>query len=60
MLPKKIDFESTFVTFDIASLYMNISHDLGPEAISYWTNKGPEDLTEYINTDSRKNLLSEE
>ena len=44
MLPRKIDFESTFV---ITSLYMNISHDLGLEAISYWIDKYPEDLIEY-------------
>ena len=36
MLPKKIDFESTFVTFDITSLHTNISPDLGLEAIFYW------------------------
>ena len=47
MLPKKIDFESTFVTFDITSLYTNISHDLGLEAISYWIDKYPEYLIEY-------------
>ena len=34
-LPKKIDFESTFVTLDVTSLYTNISHEHGIEAISY-------------------------
>ena len=56
MLPRKIVFESTFVTFDITSLYTNISHNLGQEAISYWIDKYPEDLIEYRFT---KNLLSE-
>ena len=36
MLPRNVDFESTFVTFDVSSLYTNISHDLALEAISYW------------------------
>ena len=27
MLPRNVDFESTFVTFDVSSLYTNISHD---------------------------------
>ena len=47
MLPRKIDFESTFMTIDITSLYTNISHDLGPEAISYWVDKYAEDFIEY-------------
>ena len=46
ILSRNIDFESTFVTFDVSSLYTNISHDLGLEAISYWIDKQPEDLVE--------------
>ena len=46
MLPRNVDFESTFVTFDVSSLYTNISHDLALEAISYWIDKHPEDLVE--------------
>ena len=46
MLPRNEDFESTFVTFDVSSLYTNISHDLALEAIFYWINKHPEDLVE--------------
>ena len=44
ILARKIDFESTFMAFDMTSLYTNISHDLRPEAISYWIDKYPEDL----------------
>ena len=47
MLSRKIDFESTFVTFDIMSLYTNISHDLRLEPVSYLIDKYPEDLIEY-------------
>ena len=46
MLPQNVDFESSFVTFDVSSLYTNISHDLALEAISYWIDKHPEDLVE--------------
>ena len=35
------------MTLDITSLYMNISHDIGLEAISYWTDTYPEHLLEY-------------
>ena len=54
MLPRKIDFESTFVIFDITSLHTNISHDLGLEAISCWIDKYPEDL---LNTDYTKEFV---
>ena len=46
MLPRNVDFESTFVTFDVLSLYTNILHDLALEPISYWIDKHPEDLVE--------------
>ena len=46
MLSRNVDFESTFVTFDVSSLHTNISHDLGLEAISYWIDEHPEDLVE--------------
>jgi hypothetical protein len=38
-LPKEIDEESTLVTLDVASLYTNIDHVLGLEAIEYWLEK---------------------
>ena len=43
-LPNKIDFDSTFVSFDVTSLYTNISHELGIEAISYWIDQFPDFL----------------
>ena len=46
MLPRNVEFESTFVTFDVSILYTNISHDLALAAISYWIDKHPEDLVE--------------
>ena len=45
-LPKKIDFASTFVSFDVTSLYTNISHELGIEAISYWIEQFPDFLVD--------------
>ena len=43
MLQRKIDFQSTFVTFNITSHYTNISHDLGLETINnfYMTGSCP-------------------
>ena len=46
MLPKSIDFDSTFVTFDMTSLYTNIPKELGLEALSIWIDRFPESLTE--------------
>ena len=46
MLPKSIDFDSTFVTFDVTSLYINIPKELGLEALSFWIDRFPESLTE--------------
>ena len=46
-LPKQIDFDSTFITFDVKSLYTSIPHDLGIEAFSYWVNRFPDYLIEW-------------
>ena len=46
MLPKSIDFDSTFVTFDVTSLYTNIPKELGLEALSFWIDRFPESLIE--------------
>ena len=40
MLERKIDFQSTFVTFNITSLYTNISHDLVLETIKNFCMTG--------------------
>ena len=45
-LPKNIDFDSSFVSFDVTSLYTNISHELGTEAISYWIEQFPDFLVD--------------
>ncbi len=37
-LPETIKESSVFVSFDVTSLYTNISHELGIRAISYWLN----------------------
>ena len=46
MLPKSTEFDSTFVTFDVTSLYTNIPKELGLEALSFWIDRFPESLTE--------------
>ncbi len=38
-LPRKIDSECDLYSFDVVSLYTNISHELGLEALSYWYDK---------------------
>ena len=60
-LPTKIKEHESFVTFDISSLYSNITHELGLEAIHYWLHTHPESLHpriphEFI-TDSLKIIL---
>lgn len=35
-LPKETDDDTVLCTFDVTSLYTNISHDLGIQAITYW------------------------
>ena len=41
-LPDKIEPNTILTTFDVTSLYSNIPHELGKQAILYWTNKHPE------------------
>lgn len=41
-LPLEIDEETLLVSFDVTSLYTNIPHELGIEAIRFWVNKHPE------------------
>ena len=40
-LPSKLSCSETFITFDVVSLYSNIKHDLGYEALRYWLNYYP-------------------
>ena len=40
-LPTKVDFDSTFISLDVTSLYTNITHDSGIEAIAYWIENYP-------------------
>ena len=39
---KKVSEHTQLVSFDIVSLYSNIPHGLGLEAISFWLDKYPE------------------
>ena len=46
-LPKTITDNEIFITYDVTSLYSNIRHDLGIEAISYWIDRHPELLERF-------------
>ena len=54
-LPESTDPNATLVTFDVESLYTNIPHTLGLDAIKYWLEKHPEDIPSRIN----KNFILE-
>ena len=47
-LPSTIADEETLMTYDVTSLYSNIKHDLGIEAVSYWLKKEPEQLGKFL------------
>ena len=50
-LPKHIGKCEKFVTFDNVSLYNNIPHDLGIEALTFWLNRYPADLDQRYTKD---------
>ena len=43
-LPEQIPEDTILASFDVESLYSNIPHDLGLDAIKFWLQKHPEDL----------------
>ena len=45
------DQQYSLVTFDVESLYTNIDHTLGIEAIRYWLNKYPDKLHQRFTPD---------
>ena len=45
-LPHQIPEDSILVSFDVESLYSNIPHDLGLEAIAFWINKYPQRISQ--------------
>ena len=40
-LPTTVSTNTILASFDIESLYSNIPHDLGIEAVNYWIDKYP-------------------
>ena len=42
-LPSTVNDEETLLTFDVVSLYTNISHELGLKALRFWLEKYPEE-----------------
>ena len=45
-IPKTVQPETTLVSFDVVSLYTNIPHNLGLEAIDFWLEKYPNAVSE--------------
>ena len=45
-LPETISENEILASFDVTSLYSNISHSLGLEAVQFWLDKYPQDLNE--------------
>ena len=43
-IPENVNENCTLTTFDVVSLYSNIPHDLGFEAIEYWIDTHPDKL----------------
>ena len=65
-LPQNTEKESALVTFDVVSLYTNIAHDIGEEAVKYWLAKcrdkidsrfKDEFITEGLNLVLERNVL---
>ena len=46
-LPEKVEFKSEFITLDVTSLYTNITHERGIEALEYWIDHFQDYLVEY-------------
>jgi hypothetical protein len=45
-IPEKVQENKLLVSFDITSLYTNIPHDLGLEAVQFWIEKFPTEIWE--------------
>ena len=43
-LPEQVEEETLLASFDVKSLYSNIPHELGIEAIKYWLEKHPQEI----------------
>jgi hypothetical protein len=60
-LPSQMKSSETFATFDVCSLYSNITHTLGLQAVEYWLQKHPETICPRFSssfiTDSLKIIL---
>ena len=52
-IPKQIsdDKSCTLVTFDVDSLYTNIDHDLGLDAVKHWIEKYKQDIPDRFTTE---------
>jgi hypothetical protein len=48
---KKVKENTLLVSFDVTSLYTNIPHDLGLEAVQFWTEKFPTEICERFSKD---------
>ncbi|XP_029652811.1 uncharacterized protein LOC115225978 [Octopus sinensis] len=48
-LPNTVKEGTLLVSFDVVNLYTNTPHDSGIEAITFWLEKYPEDISGRIN-----------
>ncbi|MCG7874810.1 MAG: GIY-YIG nuclease family protein [Candidatus Thiodiazotropha endolucinida] len=48
-IPKKVSENTRLISFDIVSLYSNIPHGLGLEAISFWLDRYPDLIADRFN-----------
>ena len=46
-LPTTVPTNTILASFDIEPLYSNITHDLGIEAVNYWTDKYPDVIQDF-------------
>ena len=50
-LPEQVEEETLLASFDVESLYSNIPHELGIEAIKYWLEKHPQEIPNRFSKD---------
>ena len=57
-MPSEIDKNTLLVSFDVVSLYTNMPHDLGLEAIGYWLRNHNTNLTRLFTTEFMLKAIS--
>ena len=50
-IPRQVDYDCELISCDIVSLYTNIPHELGIEAVRYWVERYPELIPQRFTTE---------